>query len=51
MRNLDSKTRTQKVKKSKTPNKATIAAMEELKASSGKKFKSVDDLFKKCLTI
>lgn len=35
-----------KVKKeSNTPNAETIAAMEELKAGNGKKFKSVDDLF------
>ena len=35
-----------KVKKeSKAPNAETIAAMEELKAGNGKKFKSVDDLF------
>ncbi|SEO36558.1 hypothetical protein SAMN05192574_107220 [Mucilaginibacter gossypiicola] len=36
-----------KVKKeSKIPNAETIAAMEELKAGKGKKFKNVDDLFK-----
>lgn len=35
-----------KVKKEKNlPNAATIAAMEELKAGNGKKFKSVDELF------
>ncbi len=36
-----------KVKKeNKTPNAETIAAMDELKAGKGKKFKSVDELFK-----
>ena len=36
-----------KVKKeNKTPNADTIAAMDELKAGKGKKFKSVEDLFK-----
>jgi signal recognition particle subunit SEC65 len=36
-----------KVKKeTKTPNTETIAAMDELKAGKGKKFKNVDDLFK-----
>jgi len=36
-----------KVKKeNNTPNADTIAAMNELKAGKGKKFKSVDDLFK-----
>jgi len=35
-----------KVKKeSNTPNADTIAAMDELKAGKGKKFKSVEDLF------
>jgi len=35
-----------KVKKdSNVPNSDTIAAMQELKAGKGKKFKSVDDLF------
>ena len=35
-----------KVKKEKNvPNADTIAAMEELKAGNGKKFKSVDELF------
>jgi len=35
-----------KVKKNtKTPNAETIAAMDELKAGKGKKFKNVDDLF------
>jgi len=35
-----------KVKKAnKTPNAETIAAMEELEAGKGKKFKSVDELF------
>lgn len=35
-----------KVKKeTKTPNAETIAAMNELKAGKGKKFKNVDDLF------
>jgi len=37
---------TVKVKKeSKIPNANTIAAMDELKAGKGKKFKSVEDLF------
>jgi len=36
-----------KAKKEKNiPNAATIADMEELKAGNGKKFKSVDELFK-----
>lgn len=36
-----------KVKKEgKTPNVETIAAMNELKTGKGKKFKSVDELFK-----
>lgn len=36
-----------KVKKNvTTPNAETIAAMNELKAGKGKKFKSVDELFK-----
>ncbi|MFS2189446.1 hypothetical protein ACCC92_22410 [Mucilaginibacter sp. Mucisp84] len=36
-----------KVKKeNKTPNAETIAAMDELKAGKGKKFKRVDELFK-----
>ena len=35
-----------KVKKEKnSPNADTIAAMDELKAGKGKKFKSVDELF------
>lgn len=34
-----------KVKKQNTPNADTIAAMDELKAGKGKKFKSVDELF------
>ena len=35
-----------KVKKQSTaPNADTIAAMDELKAGKGKKFKSVDELF------
>ena len=35
-----------KIKKElKTPNAETIAAMEELKAGNGQKFKTVDDLF------
>ncbi len=34
-----------KVKKENTPNTATIAAMDELKAGKGKKFKSVEALF------
>lgn len=38
---------TVKVKKaSNTPNAETRAAMDELKAGKGKKFKSVEDLFK-----
>ena len=38
---------TVKIKKgSKIPNADTIAAMEELKAGKGKKFKNVEDLFK-----
>lgn len=37
---------TVKVKReSKIPNASTIAAMDELKAGKGKKFKSVEDLF------
>lgn len=37
---------TVKVKKEvNTPNADTIAAMNELKAGKGKKFKSVDELF------
>jgi hypothetical protein len=32
-------------KEEKTPNADTIAAMDELKAGKGMKFKSVDDLF------
>lgn len=37
---------TVKVKKENTvPNADTIAAMDELKAGKGKKFKSVEDLF------
>jgi hypothetical protein len=36
-----------KVKKeNNTPNADTIAAMDELKAGKGKKFKNVEDLFK-----
>ena len=34
-----------KVKKENTPNADTIAAMDELKAGKGKKFKNVEDLF------
>jgi hypothetical protein len=34
-----------KVKKNAIPNKETVAAMEELKAGKGKKFKNVDALF------
>ena len=34
-----------KVKKGNTPNAETIAAIEELKAGKGKKFKNVDELF------
>jgi hypothetical protein len=34
-----------KVKKQNTPNTDTIAAMDELKAGKGKKFKNVDELF------
>ena len=37
---------TVKVKRSKAPNADTIAAMDELKSGKGKKFKTVDDLFK-----
>lgn len=37
---------TVKVKKSNPPNADTIAAMDELKAGKGTKFKSVEDLFK-----
>ena len=33
-------------KESNTPNADTIAAMDELKAGKGKKFKSVEELFK-----
>ncbi|WP_316787716.1 DUF2683 family protein [Pedobacter frigoris] len=33
-------------KEPKIPNTATIAAMEELKAGKGKKFKSIEALFK-----
>ncbi len=37
---------TVKVKnENKTPNADTIAAMDELKAGKGKKFKNVEDLF------
>jgi hypothetical protein len=32
-------------KEKKTPNVETIAAMDELKAGKGKKFKNVDELF------
>jgi len=34
-----------KVKKESTPNADTIAAMDELKAGKGKKFKNVEELF------
>jgi hypothetical protein len=37
---------TVKVKRNKMPNSDTIAAMNELKAGKGKKFASVDELFK-----
>jgi hypothetical protein len=33
-------------KKRKTPNRDTIAAMKELQKDKGKRFKSVEDLFK-----
>ncbi|WP_162996500.1 hypothetical protein [Mucilaginibacter celer] len=33
-------------KESKIPNEETIAAMNELKAGKGKRFKNVDELFK-----
>lgn len=33
------------IKEVKIPNADTIAAMDELKAGKGKKFKSVEDLF------
>jgi hypothetical protein len=33
-------------KKEKVPNADTIAAMDELKAGKGKKFKNVEELFK-----
>ncbi|HAL83153.1 MAG TPA: hypothetical protein DCO83_13755 [Mucilaginibacter sp.] len=36
---------TVKVKKKNIPNAETIAAMDELKAGKGKKFKNVDELF------
>lgn len=32
-------------KEKKTPNAETIAAIDELKAGKGKKFKNVDELF------
>ena len=34
-----------KVKKGHTPNSETMAAMDELKAGKGKKFKNAEDLF------
>lgn len=34
-----------KVKKESIPNADTIAAMDELKAGKGKKFKNVEELF------
>lgn len=34
-----------KIKKENNPNAETIAAMEELKAGEGKKFKTVEELF------
>jgi len=36
---------TVKVKKKNIPNAETIAAMDELKAGKGKKFKNVEELF------
>jgi len=36
---------TVKVKKGNMPNTDTIAAMDELKAGKGKKFKNVEELF------
>jgi antitoxin component of RelBE/YafQ-DinJ toxin-antitoxin module len=36
---------TVKIKKENTPNADTIAAMDELKAGKGKKFKNIEDLF------
>jgi len=35
-----------KIKKANIPNADTIAAINELKAGKGKKFKSVEELFK-----
>jgi len=32
-------------KRNKSPNAETVAAMAEIKAGKGKKFKSVNDLF------